>query len=61
MDNMLIIDEVKEGSKVEVTSEAKVNPGDPWKPLLLFIPLRLGLSEINPVYFGDLKVWMVAI
>lgn len=22
-----------------------------WKPLILFIPLRLGLSDINPIYF----------
>jgi len=27
-----------------------------WRPLLLVIPLRLGLSEINPVYFSAVKV-----
>jgi len=27
-----------------------------WHPLLLVIPLRLGLSEINPVYFSAIKV-----
>lgn len=27
-----------------------------WMPLLLIIPLRLGLSEINPVYLDGLKV-----
>ncbi|ESO98867.1 hypothetical protein LOTGIDRAFT_187088, partial [Lottia gigantea] len=26
-----------------------------WKPLLLIIPLRLGLTDINPVYFDSLK------
>lgn len=26
-----------------------------WKPLLLFIPLRLGLSDINPIYIRGLK------
>ena len=26
-----------------------------WKPLLLVIPLRLGLSELNPVYIPGLK------
>lgn len=26
-----------------------------WRPLLLFIPLRLGLSETNPAYFSSLK------
>lgn len=27
-----------------------------WMPLLLIVPLRLGLSEINPVYIDGLKV-----
>ena len=27
-----------------------------WRPLLLFIPLRLGLSEINSAYYPALKV-----
>ena len=27
-----------------------------WKPLLLIIPLRLGLSEMNAVYHNQLKV-----
>lgn len=27
-----------------------------WRPLLLFIPLRLGLSEMNPVYNEPFKV-----
>lgn len=26
-----------------------------WKPLLLIIPLRLGLSEVNPIYINALK------
>lgn len=26
-----------------------------WKPLVLFIPLRLGLTEINPIYFESLR------
>jgi len=26
-----------------------------WRPLLLVIPLRLGLSEINPVYYSAVK------
>ena len=28
----------------------------PWQPLLLFIPVRLGINEINPTYFDSLKV-----
>ncbi|XP_013200686.1 cysteine protease ATG4B [Amyelois transitella] len=27
-----------------------------WMPLLLIVPLRLGLSEINPVYIDGLKI-----
>jgi len=27
-----------------------------WKPLVLVVPLRLGLNEINPVYVQGLKV-----
>lgn len=29
--------------------------GESWKPLLLIIPLRLGLSEVNPIYISALK------
>lgn len=28
---------------------------DSWKPLLLIIPLRLGLSEVNKIYINGLK------
>ena len=28
---------------------------DYWRPLVLFIPLRLGLTDINPLYFRSLK------
>lgn len=27
-----------------------------WKPLLLIVPLRLGLSQMNSIYLGGLKV-----
>ena len=27
-----------------------------WRPLVLFVPLRLGLSDINPDYYPSLKV-----
>ena len=26
-----------------------------WRPLLLFLPVRLGINEINPTYFNSLK------
>ncbi|XP_075386453.1 cysteine protease ATG4B isoform X1 [Tenrec ecaudatus] len=30
-------------------------PAAPWRPLVLLIPLRLGLSDINEAYVGTLK------
>ncbi|XP_027195798.2 autophagy-related 4a [Dermatophagoides pteronyssinus] len=60
MDNIVFLDDIKKSCKIndddddddetkcqEITSK--------WKPLILFIPLRLGLTEINPVYFRALK------
>jgi hypothetical protein len=43
LDNLVVIDQVKADA-------------EPWKPLLLFVPLRLGICEINPLYFSDVKV-----
>ena len=43
MNNALVISEVMSSSI-------------PWQPLLLFIPVRLGIHEINPTYFDSLKV-----
>ena len=31
-----------------------------WKPVLLVIPLRLGLTEINPMYISSLKASLKA-
>jgi len=31
-----------------------------WRPLLLVIPMRLGLTDINPIYFDAVKVCTVA-
>ncbi|TRY67417.1 hypothetical protein TCAL_04381 [Tigriopus californicus] len=47
LDNMVVIDEIK--ALAQSGSEAL------WNPLTLVIPLRLGLTEVNPVYFQDLK------
>jgi len=63
MDNTLVITEVKQAciknrtvETGESTSEDKVKSEESyWQPLLLFISLRLGLSEINPVYIPSLK------
>lgn len=27
-----------------------------WKPLLLIVPLRLGLNDINPIYISGVQV-----
>lgn len=45
MDNNIIIKEIVS------LCEKK----DTWKPLLLIIPLRLGLNEINPIYINAIK------
>jgi len=68
MDNTLVITEVKQacvrntteaatgGIGAEGTSNDKAESEESsWQPLLLFISLRLGLSEINPVYIPGLK------
>jgi hypothetical protein len=39
-----------------VNSSDSCTCGGDWRPLILVIPLRLGLSEINPVYMPALKV-----
>ncbi|XP_031623518.1 cysteine protease ATG4B [Contarinia nasturtii] len=45
MDNNVVIQEI-----IKLCEK-----GDTWKPLLLIIPLRLGLSEVNPIYINGLK------
>lgn len=68
LDNTLVRDEVREAATrndkqsqqqncdQQTISCQHIEPQDrTWRPLLLFIPLRLGLSEINPVYIKGLK------
>ena len=43
---------MRESCQVPAKTEEEDNS---WKPLLLFISLRLGLSDINPVYIPGLK------
>ncbi len=57
LDNMIVINDIKRGSSSSGdTGESEGSVGKWTKPLLLFIPLRLGLTELNPIYFTDLKV-----
>jgi len=60
MDNTLIISEVKQACISDTTEDTNDTTNHTvktykWQPLLLFISLRLGLSEINPVYVPGLK------
>jgi len=67
MDNTVVINEVKQAALAKTEeinnlekseTEQETNDSEKtykWQPLLLFISLRLGLSEINPVYVKGLK------
>lgn len=61
LDNTLIVNDilkqcrVEGGTTVEADGDAPLKAPSQWKPLLLLIPLRLGLSEINPIYINGLK------
>lgn len=41
---------------VNLCQNGSHDTGSDWNPLLLIIPLRLGLSSINPIYISGLKV-----
>lgn len=63
MDNTIITDEIRK--KLSLFKEFIKNKGifsvnlcdddASWKSLLLIVPLRLGLNEINPIYINGLK------
>lgn len=43
-------------SSTKAVEALELNKSDTfWRPLVLFIPLRLGLTEINPLYYRALK------
>lgn len=46
LDNIVATDDILEQCESDVNI---------WKPLLLIIPLRLGLHEVNPIYIPGLK------
>jgi len=55
MDNSLILSEVRATCAYKSDGDTSSSQLTSWKPLLLFVSLRLGLSEINPVYVSGLK------
>uniref|UniRef100_A0A8C2D8Z7 Cysteine protease n=1 Tax=Cyprinus carpio TaxID=7962 RepID=A0A8C2D8Z7_CYPCA len=60
MDNTVVIEEISDCCPTKIASvyRACALPEEEtalWKPLVLLIPLRLGLSDINEAYFEPLK------
>jgi len=60
MDSILVMSEVKESCRAKLSSQMQEQvlskrEHSLWKPLLLVVPLRLGLSELNPAYIPGLK------
>uniref|UniRef100_A0A668AEG3 Cysteine protease n=1 Tax=Myripristis murdjan TaxID=586833 RepID=A0A668AEG3_9TELE len=53
MDNTVVIEEISEYSRLLRSMQR--GPTALWKPLVLLIPLRLGLSDINEAYIETLK------
>lgn len=54
LDNTVIINEIKKQCLSHETNSTNLLKNE-WKPLLLVVPLRLGLSEINPIYSRGLQ------
>ncbi|ESO12244.1 hypothetical protein HELRODRAFT_105249 [Helobdella robusta] len=60
MDNTVVISDIVEQCKVGFSDRTPENTDSDynrssWRPLLLIIPLRLGVSEINIAYYDQLK------
>lgn len=55
LDNTIVIKDIKKLCLKQKDGPRGSVPEKHWKPLLLIIPLRLGINEINPVYFNSLK------
>ncbi|KAF5297750.1 hypothetical protein FQR65_LT09924 [Abscondita terminalis] len=53
LDNTVIINEIKKLCLPQENSTNLIK--NEWKPLLLVVPLRLGLNEINPIYITGLQ------
>ena len=64
LDNCVIVDDLLQLCRSNNTT-TQDKPGtaekateEPWRPLLLLVPLRLGLSSLNPCYIGALKTYL---
>ena len=62
MDNHLILEEIWRGSEEPASAGAgaqggQVPPPSSWKKPLLFVPLRLGLTELSP----SLREWTLSL
>ncbi|CAF0948403.1 unnamed protein product [Rotaria sordida] len=60
MDNTLVLDEIRKlcqiNSKVRKTTKKSNDTSSGWKPLVIIIPLRLGLTNVNVEYIDQLKL-----
>ncbi|XP_019761355.1 cysteine protease ATG4B [Dendroctonus ponderosae] len=52
LDNVVIISEIRDLCLSKETADVSTPH---WKPLLLIVPLRLGLTQMNSIYLGGLK------
>ncbi|CAF4489612.1 unnamed protein product, partial [Rotaria socialis] len=60
MDNTLVLDEIRKlfqtHSKARKTTKNSNDKPAGWKPLIIIIPLRLGLTSVNTEYIDQLKL-----
>jgi len=60
MDNTLVLDEIRKlcqtNSKIRKTTKNSNDIQNGWKPLVIIIPLRLGLTELNTEYINQFKL-----
>uniref|UniRef100_A0A8C1W597 Cysteine protease n=1 Tax=Cyprinus carpio TaxID=7962 RepID=A0A8C1W597_CYPCA len=54
MDNTVVIEDISTCSEAQGRTLQSQRPLD-WRPLLLVIPLRMGINSINPVYIQAFK------
>nr|CAI5869646.1 unnamed protein product [Callosobruchus analis] len=55
LDNTIVISEIRELCLQQTKLDGTNLSRSEWKPLLLIVPLRLGLTDINPIYISGLQ------